>query len=166
MMTRGWLTISVCGRQWCWMQPGCQLWCRCRPPADGGFAAFLRDTEREEKKKQLGDINLKSMGLQYGHTIMYYAYIMCYQLPSDSLYKNDDCHMLLLKSFHSSPNMFERQTESRAEAMSDFMCWYSSPGPASPTCWWGWCCQGGGYQTPGCDSVGHTPSFLGSTHSK
>lgn len=50
---------------------------------------------REEKKKQLGDINLKSMLLHYGHAIMYYAYIMNNQLPSDSLYKNDDRHMLL-----------------------------------------------------------------------
>lgn len=42
------------------------------------------------------------------------------------------------------------------------LCCYFLPGPASLTCWWGWCCQVGGYQTPRCGLVGHRLFFLGS----
>lgn len=36
------------------------------------------------------------------------------------------------------------------------------PDPASQTCWWELCCQGGGYQKQGCGLVDHTQFFLGS----
>lgn len=111
------LTISVCGRRWCWTQPGCRPWCRCRLLVDGGFAACLRDTGREEVE----------------------------EIPSRV------CGRKKFILNWSALNLLRR-------------C--SSPGPASRTCWWGWCCQGGGYQTPGCGSVGRTLSFLGSRAEK
>lgn len=131
MTTKGWLTISVCGRRWCWTQLGCRPWCRCRPPVDGGFAAYLKDTERGEEEET-----------------------------------DERQHMWLPHVILEWNVIFERQTKCRVAAISNFMCWYSSPGPASLTCWWGWCCQGGGYQTPGCGLAGRTLSFLGSRQVK
>lgn len=63
VMTAGWLTISVCGRRWCWTQPGCRPWCTCRPPVDGGFAAYLKDTER----RQEGETDVKTRPHLFQH---------------------------------------------------------------------------------------------------
>ena len=62
-ITGGWLTISVCGRRWCWTQPGCRPWCTCRPPVDGGFAAYLKDTDR----RQEGETDFKTRPCLFQH---------------------------------------------------------------------------------------------------
>lgn len=64
-------TISVCGKQWCWMQLECQPWCRCRPLVDGGFAASLKDTERvgEKKEKEEAKTKIRNCRLHLKHTV-------------------------------------------------------------------------------------------------